>query len=145
MTGFEDLTLLLMSSGGFIPMATMQPWRGAFRAFVRSCSTSPHVNSSSNIFWGAKPKQQQQQKKSMKIKPGVRGPQRRGASVGNSMQKDAHMNSGSGEQNSMWALTVRSLTVTDVGFETRPQTRKEEQKRNRKTTHAAPVCLRFGL
>lgn len=42
-------------------------------------------------------------------------------------------------ENSMWALTVWSLAVTDVRSETRQQTRGGEKK------HAAPVCQRLGL
>lgn len=59
-TGCEDLTLLLMSPGGYVPMATMGARTGAFplssAPLPPVCSTSSHVNSSSNIFWGAQPK-----------------------------------------------------------------------------------------
>lgn len=100
------------------------------------CSTSSHVNSSSNIFWGAQPKQKHGTQRGV----GGSSPWVRGTRAGDSMQDDGHMDRGSGDS-SMWAVTVRSLDGTRWLWS--QAANKEEQ--NPKQADTAPVCQRVGL
>lgn len=120
-------------------MATMGARTGAFplssAPLPPVCSTSSHVNSSSNIFWGAQPKLEKPE-----TQRGVWGSS---TSVREPVLGTACRTMPPGE-NSLWAGTVRSLTVTDVGFETGRKQERRSQK-NHEKTDAAPGGQRVGL
>lgn len=113
-----------------------QQWDRSVSALVRSsppvCSTSSHVNSSSNIFWGAQPKRKKHEAQrrvwgsSTSVREPVLGTACRMVPTGILDQGE----------DSTWAVTVRSLTVTDVGFETgRKQERSKTKTRRKQTQH----------